>query len=235
MPFVKPRPIPLIMSVSAVFIMFGLGIWQLQRLVWKEELIATIEAAQAEEPIASNLALADATAHHFYNVMLEGEYLPQRFDLAARYYKSQLGYHIFSPFLLTSGERVLINRGWIPAGQKEADYPLPEGRQNVIGQLRLGNDRNAFTPANDTTRNIWFGRDAIAMCESANLTCSDVTFDLVSEQQDGVYPIPARGEINLRNDHLGYALTWFGIGLGALVITLIYHYRKPGDRAETSP
>lgn len=234
--FHKPKPLPLIMSAAAVLLMFGLGIWQLQRLAWKEALIADIEqAAQFSHAPATLPDNPDALrALRFRLVAPTGEYLQEpEFHLAARYFRSQLGYSIFNPFKLEDGRIVLVNRGWVPAARKAEDKhpPAPHGPQTLLAQLRTSHERNPFTPANQPERNVWFGRDVAAMCEHAGLKdCLPVTLDVVREQDPERLPIPATGEIRPRNDHLGYAITWFGIGLAVLVIALLYHRKKPEER-----
>ena len=229
--FVKPRPIPLLMSVVAIAVMFGLGVWQLQRLAWKEALMADIAQAVANEPMeglpAENEEIADK---RFYAARLRGHYEGQDMHLAARYYRSILGYSVFTPFQLDDGRWALVNRGSIPVFKKD-DYPAaPKGPQDIKVQIRTSNERNPFTPENQPEKNIWFGRDTESMAEAAGVDALPFTFDVVGQQEADVYPVPSDGEIKLRNDHLGYAITWFGVGLGALVITLLYHRRKPEDR-----
>jgi surfeit locus 1 family protein len=112
------------------------------------------------------------------------------------------------------------------------DYPAaPQGPQQLKVQIRTSDERNAFTPENQPEKNVWFGRDAQAMGKQLGLDVLPFTFDVVGVQEKDVYPVPSQGEIKMRNDHLGYAITWFGVGLGALVITLLYHRRKPEDEA----
>ena len=230
--FNKPRFIPLIMSVGGVALMFGLGIWQLQRLEWKETIIATIEKANASEPLTELPHKAvDIKEKQFYRVVLQGVYysVPE-FHLAARYYRSQLGYSVLTPFELTDGRIVLVNRGWIPAKAKpKAEYlPPPPDEMTIIAMIRTSDERNPFTPESQPEKNIWFGRDVALMGKAAAMEFEPLTLDLIAENAPtDVLPIATGGAIELRNDHLSYAVTWFSIGLGILVISLLYHRKKP--------
>lgn len=233
--FHKPRPLPLLLSVGAMLLLFGLGIWQLQRLAWKEALIARIEEANQSAPLERLPDDADALqARRFYTVRLRGEYLPDiEFHLAARYFRSELGYSILTPFRLKDGRIVLVSRGWVPARLKEPETRsgTPAGPRTILAQIRTSNERNPFTPENQPEQNVWFGRDARAMGQSAGLDVLPITLDRIGEQHPEQFPVPSDGKIKLRNDHLGYAITWFGIGLAVCIIFLIYHRKKPGASA----
>ena len=230
--FVRPRPIPLIMSAGAVLLMFGLGVWQLQRLEWKEALIARIETANEDAPLTTLPDdPAELDAHRFYRVEIQGEYLPDsELHVAARYFKSQLGYHIFNPFRRIA----LVNRGWVPSAKKSSvdERTPPSGPQTLLVQIQTTDERNPFTPPNQPDENIWFGRDVAAMGTHLKLGfIPAITLDLIGEQDIQRLPVPSSGQIKLRNDHLGYAITWFGVGFSALVISLLYHRKKPENAA----
>jgi surfeit locus 1 family protein len=76
-------------------------------------------------------------------------------------------------------------------------------------------------------KNIWFGRDVAAMADSAKITnVIPVMVDIVGEQDAKRLPVPSDGTIRLRNDHLSYIITWYGIALGILVIFVVYHRKK---------
>lgn len=226
--FHRPRPIPFIMSVGSVILLFGLGIWQLDRLSWKNALIANIEHANETAPLQT--LPEDLAAHRFYRVQLSGEYLAEpEFHLAARYFQSKLGYSLLNPFKLDDGRIVMVSRGWIPAEHKETTPKAPAGPQTILAQIRTSDERNHFTPENQPAKNVWFGRDALQMGAHAKLDVLPITLDIIGEQDRMQLPVPSDGSIKPRNDHLGYAVTWFGIGFAALIISLLYHRKKPAS------
>lgn len=226
--FHRPKPIPFIMTLLAVLTLFGLGTWQVQRLLWKEQLLAQIEQAAETAPLQS--LPEDIASHRFYRVQLRGEYLQSpQFHLAARYFKSQLGYSVLTPFRLSgSGDLVLVSRGWVPAAIKtQGKIPNPpEGELVILAQIRTSDERNPFTPINQPEQNIWFGRDASEMGASASLNFLPFTLDLIGDQNPDLLPVPSDGKLRPRNDHLHYAITWYAIGLAALIISLLYHRKK---------
>lgn len=229
--FHRPRFVPFVMSLGGVMLMFGLGIWQLQRLEWKEHLIATIDHANASAPLTHLPKTKDGIdSKQFYRIELTGHFAAEpEFHLAARYYQSQLGYSVFNPFTLEDGRVVLVNRGWIVAKEKNTSErtPAPTEKQTIAAIIRTTNERNYFTPPNQPEHNVWFGRDVKEMADFSHIPFEPLTLDLIAEPEKGVTPIPTGGAIELRNDHLNYAITWFSIGSGILVISLLYHRKKP--------
>lgn len=228
--FNRPKFIPLIMSVSAVLLMFALGTWQVKRLYWKEALIASMEAASKEAPLTT-LPVEDIEKKQFYTVRLKGTYLDNpQFHIAARYHNSELGYHVVTPFKTTKGTIVLVNRGWIPVALKKDDLSPPDGRQTIVGQIRVGAERNPFTPASQPENNMWFGRDVELMAQAGGFGTPPYMLDLVvAEPKEGVYPIAFDGHVQLRNDHLSYVIIWYTTGIGILIIALVYHRKRPNE------
>ncbi len=228
----KPSFFALITTIGAVSIMLALGIWQVQRLMWKEALIQTIEEASSQPPMdglpESDEALQALT---YEKILVEGEFLnAYELHLAARYHRGVLGYHVLTPFRLLDGRVILLNRGWVPTDKKEASTrpsSIVIGPHKELIMIRSDRDHTYFTPQHQPERNIWFWRDLDAIRAQSGLNLLPVNADIVGEQSDQL-PVPATGEIKLRNDHLGYAITWFSVGLAALVIFIIYH-RKPAD------
>ncbi|MFZ4124931.1 MAG: SURF1 family protein [Rickettsiales bacterium] len=231
MPFTRPRPIPLLFFISAMIVTLGLGTWQVQRLQWKESLIANIEQAKTEKPLAELPPNETIAAHEFERVKLSGWWVKDtEFHVTPRYFRDTLGYHIFAPLRLKDGRVVIVNRGWVPAKRKEiSERPesVAKGYTTLVGMIRVGADRNTFTPASSSEKNVWFGRDTELMAIAADLkNVAPVTVDAIGKQDPDVYPVPFDGEIKLYNQHLSYIVTWYGIALGILVIFLVYHYKR---------
>ncbi len=230
--FTRPRPIAWFFFLAAIATTLSLGSWQVQRLQWKEGLIAEIAAANEAAPLtalpADNAALAPL---QFRTVELKGRWVEgTEFHLTPRYYRDQFGYWIIAPFTLTDGRTMLVNRGWVPRTQKLLET-RPEtgvkGKATLTGLLRVGAERNYLTPPNQPEKNLWFGRDVVEMAMHAKLTkVIPAMVDVVGTQDIKKLPVPSDGTIRLRNDHLSYILTWYGIALGILVIFLVYHRKK---------
>lgn len=230
--FVRPRPVPLLFFIGALITTVGLGTWQVKRLQWKEALIAEIETARTQQPLEMMpFKNAELKAKDFYPVKLEGVWVENtEFHVTPRWFKGQLGYFVVSPFIECDGRKLLINRGWVPADRKDpATRPetAVSGAATIHGIIRVSNERNWMTPPNDPKRNLWFGRDVKEMAASANIENPILAMvDIVGPQDVKQLPVPSDGQIRLRNDHLSYILTWYGIALGVVVIFVVYH-RKP--------
>lgn len=211
-----------IFAAAAFVVLVGLGTWQMQRLHWKEDLVATV-AARVNEP-ASRLPPAeewrslDLAAWEYRPVQTAGRF---RHDLEARVYtllseaRGPLegpGYWLMTP-LETRDGTVIVNRGFIPL---QTDQPLdrPEGEVTVQGLLRGPEERNLFTPDNDPSKRLFYARDAGALATGLGIEAAPFTIDAF----DAPGPLPQGGEtrLNFPNRHLEYALTWYGLA-GALL------------------
>ncbi|MFN8929663.1 MAG: SURF1 family protein [Alphaproteobacteria bacterium] len=234
MSFARPKLIPWLFFLSAMALTLALGTWQIARLQWKTDLIAHIERAKTEAPLPALPANDQLAAHEFTRVALAGTWVPGvEFHVTPRYYKDKLGYHLFVPLKLADGRIVLINRGWVPADRKNPETrpeSIAKGMASLVGMIRIGQDRNYFTPPSQPQKNIWFGRDVTQMAETENLqNLAPVTVDAIGTPDATRLPIPFDGEIRLYNQHLSYVFTWYGIALAVLVIFLVYHYKRPDE------
>ncbi|KAE9412463.1 hypothetical protein Angca_008699, partial [Angiostrongylus cantonensis] len=130
---------------------------------------------------------------------------------------------IFTPFIDDAGEEVLINRGFVPDGKQDpATRPdgLSDAATTITGLLRRPEGSNPFTPANDIAGNRWFTRDPITMAKQLGIA-PDRTLPFYIDLDASFTPkggLPQAGEtvIDFSNNHLGYAITWYGLALTAI-------------------
>jgi surfeit locus 1 family protein len=239
-PMGGPRKLlfPTIAAAIGLVVLLNLGFWQLDRLEWKNNLIAQVEAGVTRKPVAApgpgawnGLAEGDDYLH----VELTGEYL----DGNTFYYTALSdpvgvaegpGMMVYAPFRTTEGWLVFINRGFLPQGlagtAKEDALTVPTGQLEVTGLLRLSEKPNWTTPVPNETDRMWFARDTEAMGEMLGLNPADlapysVDLDVAYTPETG---LPQAGEtiVRFKNDHLGYALTWFGLAATLLGVFLTY-------------
>ena len=235
----------------------GLGVWQLQRLAWKNDLIATVESRTALAPVAapgpSEWPGIDFDAVDYLPVTLAGAF---RNDLEAHVYTTLTqpagpvggqGYFVMTPFETAGGWWVIVNRGFVPAERKDpatrAEGQI-EGPTEVVGLLRQPQGRNAFTPADDIADNMWFTRDPAAIAAAAGLPATLTAPYYLDARFDPDLPggLPQGGEtvVSFPNNHLQYVITWFGLAfalLGVFFAWLRSTRRKaasgaPGDAGE---
>ncbi|MEN3930357.1 SURF1 family protein [Microvirga sp. W0021] len=217
--------------LCALAILVSLGVWQLQRKAWKEALIADINARAHSQPVAispeKDWVNWDPAKDEFRHVTVTGTYA-QTNDIAVyglmqdpKTSDTLQGHYLFSPLLLENGTAVFINRGFVPNDIKIPSPPI--GIVTVEGILRAPEQKGWFVPANQPEKGEWFTRDAPAMAAYKNLARNApfyIEADAKLNETSTTWP---RGgvtrEITLKNDHLQYALTWFGLATVLLGIT----------------
>jgi surfeit locus 1 family protein len=230
--FTRPRPIAWFFFIAAFGTCITLGSWQVERLKWKQGIITALAEANAKTPLtALPKDEAELATLQFRKIRLSGTWRSDlEFHIAPRYFKNQFGYHVITPLKLADDRVVMVNRGWIPGKKKDLNA-RPESRAKglttINGIVRIGAERNYFSPVNQPEKNIWFGRDVEKMAQSASLNNTiPAMVDVVGTQDVTQLPVPSDGTIRLKNDHLSYIITWFGIALGILVIFVVYHRKK---------
>jgi surfeit locus 1 family protein len=216
-------------TLAAFALLAGLGVWQLQRLAWKQGLIAEIESRTKADPISLDRALALAREGRdpsYYRVAVEG-----RFEHAKELYlyaisEGRVGWHVITPLDTASGETVLIDRGFVPDALKSpASRPKGElgGSVSVTGIVRMPEAQGSFTPDNEIAANRWFWRDLAAMAGATGAP-NVAPFYLEAEKSDvpGGWPEGGQTRLELPNTHLQYALTWFLLAAGLLIVYGVY-------------
>lgn len=222
------------LALAALAVLIGLGVWQVKRLHWKEELIAAIDARTKGEPISLDQAVALAKEGRdasYYRVRVEG-----RFDnTKERYLFSQSisdgtpGWHVITPFTTTQGELVLVDRGFVPDQLKDPSTRASgeiEGTTTVTGIVRIPETQGLFTPNNEPEVNRWFWRDLNGMVTSmfptATLDVPPFFIEAEKSEVPGGWPEGGQTRLSLPNNHLQYATTWFGLAAALIVIYAFY-------------
>ncbi|HET8727736.1 MAG TPA: SURF1 family protein [Alphaproteobacteria bacterium] len=236
-PFVKrfrPTFWPTVLMLPMLAVLIGLGSWQLQRLEWKTGILATIDERIEAPPEPMPAAFDDPEAWNYRRVRVEGRFLHDReLFLAGRTFQGRAGYQIMTPLVRTDAAQqqvVLVNRGWIPSDRRDpATRPesRPEGIVAVDGILRLPPPRGWMQPDNATLENVWYWTDLPAMAEAAGVADPPPLILEAGPGEPETLPIGGQTRINIPNDHLQYALTWYSFAVILLVIYVIYHLRPP--------
>lgn len=232
--------IPWLFISSAVAVLLYLGIWQIERLQWKEELMQQYEAAKLQPPMQfESIGHNELPNKMYQKVIARGEFIHQHeVHLGGQRWFGKTGYHILTPLKLAGSEEnyVLVNRGWIPFELKEQEKrttPLPEGIVEIQGVIRFPKEPRFFTPENHPEKNFWFSTDLKAMQQFTGLPLMPAIIEQTAESPDiDRFPIPSTGERVFRNDHLGYAITWFSLAIAAMVI---FYLRIVRGETKTKP
>jgi cytochrome oxidase assembly protein ShyY1 len=225
--------IPSLFTVAACCVLIGLGVWQLERLAWKESLIAALARRVSAPPMPLEPASAwpklDPSADEFRRVSLRVQFIP---GSEARVYSGGAGlrddvkgpgYFAFAPARLADGSTVVINRGHVANPNPDASLKpiaLPEKSVDVVGALRSPERPGWFVTPYSERQDLWLVRDPLAM--AARYSWGEVApfyIELESPTPPGGVPKPGPLTVKLRNDHFGYAMTWFGL---AAVLAIMF-------------
>jgi surfeit locus 1 family protein len=232
----RPQFWPTVFTVPMLLLCLGLGVWQVQRLSWKEGLIAARTAAVAAAPIAAPGDAEAARGMEFRHVTDTGVFLHDKeIDVGATSPGGRAGYHIFTPLEEPGGRIVFVNRGFVPAELRDPAKRRAgqvTGPVTVSGLLRLPpkGRPNWLLPNNRPDLNYWFWVDLPAMAQAAMLDPLRVApfyIDADAAPNPGGWPKGGTTRLELPNNHLQYALTWFSLAVALIVIYVVYHRRNP--------
>jgi surfeit locus 1 family protein len=223
-------------AVAVFAALIALGTWQLQRKAWKEELIATLNERLAAPPGAlpapatwPALKRDDAEYRRVaFSAIFDDdkEALVYAAASAFRPDVSGPGYWVFTPARLADGGVVMINRGFVPQDRADPATRLGghvTGPIAITGTLRWPDARSFFAPSDEPAHNLWFLRDPAAIAAAKGL--KDAAPFYVEQEAPvppGGLPQPGKLEVRLRNEHLQYAVTWYGLALVLMVIFMVW-------------
>ncbi len=204
-------------------ILCGLGVWQLQRLAWKTALLARIDAAEAAPGVA-----LPAQPLAFEKVRVRGALRPAgiaRYGVEVRDTPQgqKLGSQVVVLLDRAGALPLVVLLGWAPANRQVA---LPAGERAYEGYIRQPARAGLFSPAADPARRVFYTLDPAAIGRSLGADrVAPFALMVTGQPQPGVYPAPATAMPRPPNDHLQYALTWFGLAAVLLVVFGV-HARK---------
>ena len=222
----------IIFGIVGVAVLTGLGAWQMQRLTWKGPIIAKLEQRLAADPVALPSPL-DPQLDEFLRVRVTGRIGEGALHVLTSQMPWGPGFRVIVPLTDAAGQTVLVDLGYVPQALKDQGT-WPEGVIEVVGALYWPNETDGFTPPPDRTANIWFARDLALMAEA--LGTAPV---LIIAESHGVsfaggnWPKPLRLGVNVANNHLQYAITWFSLALVWAVMSLMLVQRERKRLANT--
>jgi surfeit locus 1 family protein len=207
-------------AIIGVVVLIGLGIWQLERRVWKLDLISRVEqrehAAAVPAPGPSSWPRINATDDAYRRVRVTGHFLDSREALVTAVTERGGGYWVVAPFQASEGFRVLVNRGFVPAdrAQSESRAAPALGETTLTGFLRVSEPGGAFLRHNDPAADRWYSRDVAAIAAARGIEKTAPYFIDVDQSADpAALPVGGLTVIAFPNNHLLYALTWFGLAV----------------------
>jgi surfeit locus 1 family protein len=219
----------IVVGLGGAAILVWLGVWQVQRLAWKEGIIADINARIVAEPVALPAA-PDPARDAYLPVEVTGQMAPDYLRVLVSQKDAGAGYRIISPFVMED-RRVLLDRGFVPVDVQ--DIPTPGETVSATGNLQWPQETDGFTPAPDLDQNIWFARDVPAMAEALGTDPILIVLRAPLAEDVVVTPLPVDTS-RIPNDHLQYAITWFSLATIWLIMSVLFlRRRRGGPTAET--
>ncbi len=224
------------LALPMLIVLIALGTWQVQRLEWKNDLIETRTARVGVAPVEITEALASA------DDMADIEYRPvtvsgalrndRAMILLNRVHDGGVGGHLIAPLELANGlGTVMVDRGWMPLPDLRAFTAAAGEPVTLDGFVRLYAEPGFFVPENEPGANNWFYMDEAGMLATANLS-GPVGFYIQAGPNatpPGVYPLGSVPDVNLRNSHLEYAVTWYALAAVLIVIFILFHWKRNED------
>ncbi len=226
---------PSLATALMLVLLLGLGTWQVHRLHWKEAILARIAAAGRAPaiPLPTHPAL-------FTKVRVAGTLDNSRAAwIGAEVHDTRqgtaLGAQLIVPLLRPDGAPpVLVDRGWVPT-EPPLPYGKPAGPVSIAGFVRLPERPGLFTPANEPERRRFFWIDPAAMGRALGLPhVAPFVLVAMGAAPPDVYPVPAQHLPQPPNNHLEYAMTWYGLALVLLItfIRWVANNRRPPSPVE---
>jgi surfeit locus 1 family protein len=232
---------PAVMTLAALALLISLGNWQMQRLAWKQGLVAAISERTHASPVGLDEIVWRAKNGgdiEYTRAKASGRLLNDKelfvYAIDAKYGP---GYHVITPLQRADGKVVLVNRGYVPLELKDPDKRAESqiGAQvDIVGLVRRPETPNTFTPENNAVDNMWYWRDLDAMTAALDLEPASVMpFYLDAEIEpaaSGNWPKGGVTRLELPNRHFEYALTWYGLAAALIAVFAAYavtRWRRP--------
>lgn len=211
--------LPLLFGLVGTVILISLGLWQVQRMQWKEGILADITARIAAAPVALP-ATPDPEADRYLPVTVSGRFTGQTLRVLVSRKEIGAGVRIIEAFQTEDGRRVLVDRGFLPDADKNRSLTVTNA--TVTGNLHWPQETDSFTPPPDLKTGLWYARDVVAMARALE---TEPTFLVAREPTgDGIEAMPVDTS-GIPNDHWGYAVQWFSMAAVWLGMTVYLLWR----------
>jgi surfeit locus 1 family protein len=241
--------IPTLMTLVMLPVLIALGNWQLQRMYWKEDLIARLAAARTAEPVSLK---------EVWDRFRRGENIEYARVRVAGTFDHGSERHLYAPTTQSQGwdvftvldapeGRIYVNRGWVPDKHKDPATRVEgqiAGPATVTGLARLPEATGAFTAQDDPKGNRWYHRDPVEFFwngktpDQRRIIEATARFKMVAPFSIDAEPEPANPggwpkasatEIRVANRHLEYVVTWWGLAATLVVVFFLFARKRLRD------
>jgi surfeit locus 1 family protein len=232
-PYFKPLLVPTLWLIPMLVILCGLGTWQVQRLHWKEGLLAKIHEGLTAPPVPLRSVLPALDPAHIDNANYRRVTVRGLFENGEEMFffattpDGEPVYHMLTPFLMNDGHTLLVDRGYFPMemlGSGVLRAGDLNGQRAIVGIVREPEAPGWFTPPVETQKRIVHTRDPATLAKAFGLkNIYPMFLEADATPNPGGWPKGGVTVVDLPNNHLQYAITWFGLALGLLGVYLAYH------------
>ena len=227
--------LPAFLTAIMLTTLLGLGFWQVERLTWKKALLARIAERQSAAPVslytASDIKALSRARDDYAPAILHGRYGREQLfwftqienkpdGLAGR---DRAGYHVLVPFILRDGTALLLDRGFVPARLKDTPDANPKGETALQVVLRWPDTRGRFDNADKPEAGLVYVRSPAAIGPYWQKQLPSVIAE--SAEIGKHWPRGGQTRMNIKNNHLQYAGTWFGLAIVLVIISGLWHIR----------
>lgn len=227
--------------LAATAVLAGLGIWQVQRLHWKHDLIARVDARLKAEPVPApgpdRWSAIDAAQDEYTRVRLAGTFLNDKEALVVASTERGSGYWVLTPFLQQDGSAVIVNRGFVPNDRRGSSARAAgqiEGATTVTGLLRITEGESWILRKNDPAADRWYRRDPAEIGRARGIgRVAPYFVDADATPNAGGWPLGGLTRVGFADNHLIYAITWFAMAaMAALAAAFVVRseFRVPSVR-----
>lgn len=215
--------VPGLSTLVMLLLLIGLGTWQVYRLHWKEGILAQIAKAEAAPPVPLPAEPEPYTPSPYTKISVTGRF---RFDQAAQYGAEvrdtatgpTMGAYQIVPLERTGAPTILVDRGWIPQNRTTA-LDEPPGAVTVSGYVHPAEKSHWFSPTDDDATRQFFTLDPAVIGSVVGAPNPEpYTLVAMGPETAGLYPAPAQHLPRPPNNHLSYAITWYGLAVALLII-----------------
>lgn len=196
---------PVIVGLGGILVLGWLGMWQLDRLEWKQAILAQIDERRAQEPIPLPPHPTEET-DEYRTVLVSGAPTGEELHVLVSGTGAGTGYRVVSHFVTDDGRQIMLDQGLLSLEDKElAPFVAP---MEIQGTLLWPDEVTSSTPAPDRDKDIWFARDINAMAQALGTEATLVVLDFATQYDPRLATLPVE-TVTIPNDHLEYAITWF--------------------------
>ncbi len=220
-------------AIFTVFVLAGLGTWQVQRLFWKRDLIARIDARIHAEPAAppakAEWPQVNARDDEYRRLRLHGIFDNSKETLVYASTELGPGAWVIVPLKQADGTTILVNRGFVPNEKRDPQgrsAGQPTGETEVTGLMRMDEPGGTLLQSNRPGEDRWYSRDVTAIAAARGVTDVAPYFvDADATPNPGGLPVGGLTRVTLPNSHLMYAITWYAMAIG-LAAALVQVFRR---------